>query len=99
MELAKVVGNVVCSVKDPSMEGFKLLILQPLNEHLQNVGDPFVALDPLQAGPGDVVAWIGGREASLALPHELSPVDAAIVEIVDQVDASHSLRPLEESPV
>lgn len=86
MELARVIGNVVATVKDPSMEGFKLLVLQPLDEHKRPVGDPLVAVDPLQAGVGELVSWIGGREASLAMPHELSPVDAAIVQIVDSVD-------------
>jgi len=85
MELARVIGNVVATIKDPSLEGFKLLVLQPLDHHQNEVGEPFVALDPLLAGEGDVVAWIGGREASLAMPHELSPVDAAIVEIIDAV--------------
>lgn len=97
MELARVIGNVVATIKDNSLDGFKLLILEPLNEHLVTVGEPFVAVDPLQAGPGDVVSWIGGREASLALPHNLSPVDAAIVEIVDTVHAPGSLRPLPQT--
>lgn len=87
MELAKVIGTVVATVKDPSIEGFKLLVLQPLDELKQPVGEPLVALDPLQAGTGELVSWIGGREASLAMPHELSPVDAAIVKIVDSVEA------------
>jgi len=87
MELARVIGNVVATIKDPSLEGFKLLLVEPLNHRLEVVGEAFVVVDPLTAGPGDIVAWIGGREASLAMPHELSPVDAAIVEIVDSVDA------------
>ena len=90
MEIARVIGNVVATVKDESLTGFKLLILQPLDEHLANAGEPFVAVDPLLAGPGDLVAWIGGREAALAMPHELSPVDAAIVEILDAVYAEGS---------
>ncbi|MFM7202821.1 MAG: EutN/CcmL family microcompartment protein [Myxococcota bacterium] len=93
MELARVLGTVVATVKDPSLEGYKLLVIQPLNEHLEEVGEPLVAVDPLQAGPGELVAWIGGREASLAMPHELSPADAAIVEIVDATDAPGALRP------
>lgn len=87
MELARVIGNIVSTIKDPSLTGYKLLIIQPLDHHLREVAEPLVAVDPLLAGPGDLVAWIGGREACLAMPHELSPVDAAIVEIVDQVDA------------
>ena len=88
MELARVIGNVVATVKDPSLVGFKLLVIQPLDHRLREVAEPLVAVDPLQAGPGDLVAWIGGREAELALPHDLSPVDAAIVEIIDEVEAA-----------
>lgn len=87
MEMARVIGNVVATVKDPSLTGYKLLIIQPLDHHLKEVGEPLVAVDPLLAGSGELVAWIGGKEASLAMPHDLSPVDAAIVEIIDQVDA------------
>lgn len=85
MELARVTGNVVATVKDSSLVGFKLLILQPIDEYLNDTGEPFVAVDPLQSGYGDIVAWISGREAALSMPSELSPVDAAIVEIIDHV--------------
>lgn len=87
MELARVLGNVVATVKDPSLTGFKLLIIQPVDHADTPTAEPLVALDPLQAGPGDLVSWIGGREAALTIPHELCPVDAAVVQIVDQVDA------------
>ena len=87
MELARVVGTVVATVKDPSLVGFKLLVIQPVDHDDEPTAEPLVALDPLQAGPGDLVSWIKGREAALVIPHELCPVDAAIVQIVDQVDA------------
>lgn len=87
MELARVIGTVVSTIKDESLVGFKLLVVQPVDHEDRPTSDAIVALDPLQAGPGDLVAWIGGREAALVIPHELCPVDAAIVQIVDQVDA------------
>ena len=87
MELARVVGTVVATVKYPGLTGVRLLLIEPLDEHLAPVGDPFVACDSTQAGPGDVVSWIGGREATLALPVTFVPVDATIVSIVDAVDA------------
>ena len=89
MELARVIGNVVATIKDPSIVGFKLLIIQPVDHDEKPTADPLVALDPLQSGLGDLVSWIKGREASLVIPHELCPVDAAIVQIVDQVSASN----------
>jgi len=87
MELARVVGTVVATEKYPGLTGIRLLLVEPLDENLESVGDPFVACDSTQAGPGDVVSWIGGREAALAMPVTFVPVDATIVSIVDQVDA------------
>lgn len=87
MELARVVGTVVATEKYEGLTGIRLLLIEPLDENLDTVGDPFVACDATQAGPGDVVSWITGREAALALPVHFVPVDASIVSIVDQVDA------------
>jgi len=87
MELARVVGTVVATEKYPGLTGIRLLLVEPLDENLESVGDPFVACDSTQAGPGDVVSWIGGREAALAMPVTFVPVDATIVSIVDQVYA------------
>jgi ethanolamine utilization protein EutN len=87
MELARVVGTVVATQKYEGLTGVRLLLVEPLDEHLKTVGDPFVACDSTQAGPGDVVSWVGGREATLALPVKFVPVDATIVSIVDEVDA------------
>ncbi|MBI2521143.1 MAG: EutN/CcmL family microcompartment protein [Bdellovibrio sp.] len=85
MKLAKVIGTVVCSIKDPSLHGMKLLVIQPLTDEMQLDGDPLVAVDTAKAGPGDLVWWILSREACLALPEPFSPVDAAITGIVDDV--------------
>ena len=59
------------------------MVIQPQDASGKFVGEPIIAADPTQAGPNDVVAWIGGREAGLALPDSFSPVDCAIVAIVD----------------
>lgn len=83
MELAKVVGNVVATVKHASLVGVKLLIIQPQDASGKVIGEPMIAADAMQAGPGDVVAWIGGREAGFALPKNFTPVDCAVVAIVD----------------
>ena len=87
MELARVLGTVTASVKYEGLTGVKLLLVEPLNELLVAVGDPFVACDATQAGPGEIVSWIGGREACLALPNHFVPVDATIIGIVDTVTA------------
>ena len=83
MELARVIGRVVCTVKYPTLEGIRLLVVQPVEHDGALVGDPIIAADALQAGPGDLVSWVTGREAALTLPNTFAPVDCGIVEIVD----------------
>lgn len=87
MELARVIGTVVATIKHDSLVGVRLLMIQPQDDQGAAVGDPICAADPLQAGPGDLVEWTTGREAALALPVQFSPVDAAVVSIVDRVDS------------
>ena len=84
MELAKVLGRVVATRKHSSLEGIRLLLIQPQDAGGTPQGEPIIAADALQAGPGDLVAWITGREAALTLPETFSPVDCAIVAIVDE---------------
>ncbi|KPJ86481.1 MAG: ethanolamine utilization protein EutN [Spirochaetes bacterium DG_61] len=86
MKLARVIGNVVCSQKVDSWEGVKLLLVQPLNERLEEIGDPLIACDTVQAGPDDIVFYEGGREAALGLKNWFNPSDATIMGIVDRVD-------------
>ena len=86
MKLGKVVGRVVCTVKHESLHAEKLLLLQPLDEHLAPVGDAIVACDTVQAGEGDTVYWEGSKEAAKALKNWYNPADAAIVAIVDVVN-------------
>lgn len=86
MKLAKVIGTVVASQKDESLKGCKILMIQPLTDEMKPSGDAIAAIDTVQAGPNDMVYWITGREAALALPVTFAPVDATIVGIVDSVD-------------
>ena len=84
MKLGRVTGRVVCTLRYPGLEGVRLVWLQPLNAHLEPQGGSLVACDPQQAGPGDLVYWIGGREASMALREPFVPVDAAILGHVER---------------
>jgi ethanolamine utilization protein EutN len=87
MNLARVIGTVVANHKYPGLSGVKLLIVQPLDRRQHAVGDPVVATDATaQAGPGELVFIVGGREAALALPETFVPVDHSVVGIVDEVD-------------
>jgi ethanolamine utilization protein EutN len=85
MELAKVIGRVVATQKYPGLEGIRLMVIQPQDSAGEPVGDPMVAADPLQSGPGDLVSWVTGREAALTLPKTFVPVDCSVVSIVDEV--------------
>ena len=87
MQLARVVGTVVATVKAPNMEGLRLLIVQPLTRAQEPAGQPVVAADAVDmAGPGELVFIVGAREAAEAMPNRFVPVDAAIVGIVDAVE-------------
>lgn len=86
MKLARVIGTVVATRKDASLVGSKILMIQPLTDEMKNSGEAIAAIDTVQAGTGDLVYWITGREAALALPDTFAPVDATIVGIVDSVD-------------
>ena len=87
MQLARVTGTVVASVKADGLEGVKFLIVQPLDRHERPEGSPVVAADGVQmAGPGELVYIVGAREASQALPNTFVPVDHAVVGIVDAVE-------------
>ena len=84
MFLARVVGTVVATRKDPGLVGAKLLVIQPLDTGHAPLGKPLVALDSVGAGAGEEVFYVRGREASFPfLPAEV-PADATIVGIVDQ---------------
>jgi len=86
MKLGKVIGNVVCTQKVESFQGIKLLLVQPLNEKLEEIGDPVVACDTAQAGINDIVFYEGGIEAALGLKNWFNPSDLTIMGIVDQVN-------------
>jgi ethanolamine utilization protein EutN len=86
MQLARVTGTVVATIKTPGLEGVKLLILQPLDRQQRPNGAQVVAADAVHmAGPGELVYFVAAREAAQALPETFVPVDHAIVGIVDAV--------------
>lgn len=86
MQLGRVIGTVVATVKDPSLDGIKLLIVQPMGRDGSDRGRPLVALDSVGAGAGETVYWCRGREASFPfLPTEV-PTETTIVGIVDEID-------------
>jgi ethanolamine utilization protein EutN len=93
MYLGRVIGTVVATRLYEGLEGAKLLLVNPLNHRLEVNGDMQVAVDTVRAGRGDLVYLVGSREAALALDPWFVPVDAAIVGIVDMVDAPERAKP------
>jgi ethanolamine utilization protein EutN len=85
MQLARVIGTVVATVKNDLLEGRKLLVIQPLDARLQESGKPMVAIDSVGAGRGEVVFWCRGKEASFPFMPSEVPTDCTIVGIVDSV--------------
>jgi microcompartment protein CcmK/EutM len=86
VHLARVIGDVVATVKDAALDGQKLLVLQPIAPDRRDTGRTVVAADATGAGVGEHVFFVRGREASFPfLPAEV-PVDACVVGIVDRWD-------------
>ena len=83
MQLARVVGEVVATIKDANLTGTKLLVLQPIAASGEPSGRTLVALDSVGAGPGEHVFFVRGREAAFPFYPAEPPTDATIVGIVD----------------
>jgi ethanolamine utilization protein EutN len=83
MQLARVIGNVVSTIKNESLEGRKIMVVQNLNEKLEPFGQPLIALDAIGAGVGELVFWCRGKEASFPFKRDATPTDCTIVGIVD----------------
>ena len=84
MQLARVIGDVVATRKDPGFDSIPLLLLQPIAADGTNVGRLLVAVDSVGAGVGETVFFVRGREASFPFHPKEMAADAAIVGIVDQ---------------
>jgi microcompartment protein CcmK/EutM len=85
--IARVVGNVVATQKQESHEGKKILLVQPLDLEGRPAGDPFVALDAVDAGVGDrVLAVQEGFSAMTSVGQVESPIDAAVIGVLDMVE-------------
>ena len=86
MILGRVIGRVVATMKNASLKGQRLLIVQPVDRHGRDKGRAIVALDSVGAGAGETVYWCRGKEASFPfLPIEV-PTEATIVGIVDTLN-------------
>ena len=86
MLISKVVGTTVSTIKDEQLTGRKLLILRQIDESGDIFGKPYVAVDTLDAGVGDLVLTAhgsGGRQTAIT---KNSPVDAVIMAVIDHIN-------------
>lgn len=91
MILARIVGTVVSTRKDPRLEGRKLLVVKPVSPEGADESGYLVAVDTVDAGFRETVLVVNGSSARLAAECKDRPIDAAIVGIVDEIklDALH----------
>jgi microcompartment protein CcmK/EutM len=85
MTLARVVGTIVATRKDPRLEGHKLLILKPVTPDGKDEAGYLVAVDTVSAGFRELVITVSGSSARMADGCKDKPVDCVIVGIVDGV--------------
>ncbi len=83
MQIARVVGTVVSTVKNDALVGRKLLLVQTLDADLNEKGKSMIALDSVGAGVGELVFWCRGKEASFPFKRDETPTDCTIVGIID----------------
>lgn len=91
MQIARVLGRVVSTIKQDTLAGVPLQWIQPLSAAGSPVGKPLVAVDRIGTGPGEVVVYVTSREAALTLDNPFAAVDAGIVAKVDRCEvAAHT---------
>ncbi len=86
MNLARVIGTIWATAKDEQLEGLKMQIIQPINIHAEDHGQPLVAIDTVGAGQGEIVYYVTAYEAVIPLEVQPALADASIVGIVDRIE-------------
>ncbi len=92
MILAKVVGTVVATQKEESMEGLKFLILQQVDTDGKLSGGFVVAADAVDAGVGEMVLYASGSSARQTIKTDKRPCDAVVMAIVDNWEIDGELK-------
>ena len=86
MLIAKVIGTTVSTIKDEKLQGRKLLILRPTDERGNPVGKPYIAIDTVDAGIGELVLTASGSSARQTAITKDTPVDAVIMAMIDSME-------------
>jgi ethanolamine utilization protein EutN len=92
VQLARVVGRVVATIKQDTLAAVTLQWIQPVSTTGADAGKALVAVDRVGVGPGEIVYFITSREAALTLDEPFAAVDAGIVGKVDWVDIAGEQR-------
>ena len=92
MKIARVIGTTISTVKDEKISGTKLMIVQQSDASGEkSVGDPFVAIDLVDAGQGDLVMTAEGSSARQTYLTKDCPVDAVIIGVLDELEVDGQL--------
>jgi microcompartment protein CcmK/EutM len=86
MHIAKVIGTTIATIKDEKVRGSKLLILRQTDETGEFVGKPYVAVDLVDAGVGDLVLSGHGSSARQTYRTKDCPVDAVVIAVIDHLE-------------
>jgi microcompartment protein CcmK/EutM len=86
MQLGLVIGSTIATIKDEKIYGRKLLLVRPAGTDGQPFGDPYVAVDSVDAGTGDLVVVTHGSSARQTEVSINTPVDAVIVAVIDSLE-------------
>jgi microcompartment protein CcmK/EutM len=92
MLIARVIGTVVSTQKEPTIEGLRLLVCQPVNAAGEKAGAAVVAADAVGAGVGEMVLYATGSSARQTIATQNRPVDAVIMAIVDQWEVGGEVK-------
>jgi microcompartment protein CcmK/EutM len=92
MQLARVVGTVVATRKEESIQGLKLLVVRPLDEEGRESGNALVSADAVGAGPDEVVLIAAGSSARQTVVTDKRPIDSVVMAIVDSWSVGDDVR-------
>ncbi|NQT97592.1 MAG: EutN/CcmL family microcompartment protein [Candidatus Marinimicrobia bacterium] len=92
MVLAQVVGTLVATQKEQSLEGLKFLLLQNIDLDGKSSGGFVVAADAVQAGVGEMVLYASGSSARQTVMTDKRPCDAVVMAIVDNWEVGGKIR-------
>lgn len=86
MLIARVIGTTVATIKDEKLTGRKLLVVRQTDERGGQIGKPYVAIDTVDAGVGDLVLTAAGSSARQTNITKDTPVDAVIMAVIDSLE-------------